>query len=487
MRWPWPQTLFGRLFAALLAAILATLIVLVILVQHERRELAFSESGAGAAVESIADASAYLSKLPPESRAAAIEQLRARPAPQAPRHHASMARHHFAAAQKAFVEELRDKLGPGFQVAAGPHAPGHRVIELQRDRGSDAHEGQEPTPASPNAGDAAHRPPPDHFHHAPPGHMLDLTVTLPDGERVVFRTMTPRGVPPFPLSLIIELGVLTLLLGAVLFVMTRSITKPLHDLALAADAVGRGSKVEPLRERGARELRRATHAFNAMQDRLHRYLDSRTRVLAAMSHDLRTPLTRLRLRIESIEDEALRQRCEDDLEEMTRMVTGALGLFRGLNDQEPAGSIDIDALARELQSQFGEIGGEVRIEGRSQGPYIGKPLAIKRCLSNLIDNALRYGDRATLVIEDGPALTLRVLDEGPGIPAEALDQVFEPFFRLESSRNRNTGGTGLGLSIARDIAQAHGGKLTLANRDGGGLEARLVLPRGDDPPPPGRV
>ena len=256
---------------------------------------------------------------------------------------------------------------------------------------------------------------------------------------------------------------------------------------LAADAVGRGSKVEPLRERGARELRRATHAFNAMQDRLHRYLDSRTRVLAAMSHDLRTPLTRLRLRIESIEDEALRQRCEDDLEEMTRMVTGALGLFRGLNDQEPAGSIDIDALARELQSQFGEIGGEVRIEGRSQGPYIGKPLAIKRCLSNLIDNALRYGDRATLVIEDGPALTLRVLDEGPGIPAEALDQVFEPFFRLESSRNRNTGGTGLGLSIARDIAQAHGGKLTLANRDGGGLEARLVLPRGDDPPPPGRV
>jgi signal transduction histidine kinase len=162
---------------------------------------------------------------------------------------------------------------------------------------------------------------------------------------------------------------------------------------------------------------------------------------------------------------------------MTRTVTGALSLFRGLNDQEPAVPIDIDAMAQELQRQFGEIGGEVRLEGRADAPYVGKPLAIKRCLSNLIDNALRYGGRAALAIEDGPALVLRVLDEGPGIPADALDQVFEPFFRLESSRNRNTGGTGLGLSIARDIAQAHGGTLTLANREVGGIEAKLLLPR----------
>jgi signal transduction histidine kinase len=308
--------------------------------------------------------------------------------------------------------------------------------------------------------------------------MFDLTVTLPDGERVVFRTATPRGPPPFPTQLFIELAVLTVVLGGVLYAMTRSITKPLDELASAADAVGRGGKVAPIQERGARELKRATHAFNAMQERLNRYLDSRTRVLAAMSHDLRTPLTRLRLRVESIEDETLRQRCEDDLQEMTKMVTGALSLFRGLNDEEPAVPIDVDALASELQRQFAEIGGDVLVQGRAQAEFIGKPLAIKRCLSNLIDNALRYGGRATLAIEDGAALTLRVLDDGPGIPAESLEQVFEPFFRLESSRNRNTGGTGLGLSIARDVAQAHGGSLTLANRREGGVEARLVLPRG---------
>ena len=143
----------------------------------------------------------------------------------------------------------------------------------------------------------------------PPDRMFDLVVTLPDGDRVAFRTFSPRGTPPFPGHFIIELGLLTVVLGIVLYAMTRTITRPLAALAAAADAVGRGKAIQPLKERGARELKRATRAFNAMQERLNRYLDSRTRVLAAMSHDLRTPITRLRLRVESIEDEALRARC----------------------------------------------------------------------------------------------------------------------------------------------------------------------------------
>ncbi len=268
------------------------------------------------------------------------------------------------------------------------------------------------------------------------------------------------------------------MLGIVLYAMTRTITRPLGDLAKAADAVGSGATVQPLQERGARELKRATRAFNAMQERLNRYLDSRTRVLAAMSHDLRTPITRLRLRVESIEDEVLRTRCIEDLDEMTRMVRGALSVFRGLNDAEPTVAMDIDALLLELQRQYGEVNANVAIEGHAAAPFLCKPLALKRCLGNLIDNALQYGERATVAVADSDdELTIRVLDEGPGIPETEIERVFEPFYRLENSRNRETGGTGLGLSIARDVAQAHRGSLTLANRGSGGLEAKLVLPR----------
>jgi signal transduction histidine kinase len=201
-------------------------------------------------------------------------------------------------------------------------------------------------------------------------------------------------------------------------------------------------------------------------------------VLAAMSHDLRTPITRLRLRVESIEDEALRTRCIDDLDEMTRMVRGALSVFRGLNDEEQSVAVDVDALLQELQRRYAEVNASVAIEGRAAAPFNGKPLALKRCLGNLVDNALQYGQHATIAVTDtADELTIRVLDDGPGIPDSELERVFEPFYRLESSRNRATGGTGLGLSIARDVAQAHGGALKLANRSAGGLEARLSLPR----------
>jgi signal transduction histidine kinase len=155
-----------------------------------------------------------------------------------------------------------------------------------------------------------------------------------------------------------------------------------------------------------------------------------------------------------------------------------LSLFRGLNDDEAAVAVEINALLEELQRRYGEINANVTIEGRAAAPFSGKPLALKRCLGNLVDNALQYGGNATIAVMDrDDELTIRVLDDGPGIPEAEIDRVFEPFYRLESSRNRATGGTGLGLSIARDVAQAHGGSLTLTNRGSGGLEAKLVLPR----------
>jgi signal transduction histidine kinase len=280
-----------------------------------------------------------------------------------------------------------------------------------------------------------------------------------------------------PAGLLLELGLITLVLAGVLYVMARTITRPLSQLATAAEAVGRGARHAPLPETGARELRNATRAFNAMQERLQRYLDSRTHVLAAMSHDLRTPLTRLKLRAETLDDPALRDRFNADLDEMSRMVTGALDLFRGVDHDEPLENVQIEAVLAELRAELGELGLGFTVTGTA-APLLARPMALKRCLTNLLSNAAKYGRNAAVVLEDAPAeLVIRVQDEGPGIPDDMLERVFEPFFRLESSRNADTGGVGLGLGIARDIAQSHGGSLVLKNRAPRGLEAVLRLPR----------
>jgi len=291
-------------------------------------------------------------------------------------------------------------------------------------------------------------------------------------------TRVSPGAPLSP-TLMVNLILLVAVLVVALYVTARSITRPLSRLALAADNLGRSVRQPKLEEQGARELRRAARAFNTMQDRLHRYLDSRTRVLAAMSHDLKTPLTRLRLQVETqIEDPALQARFGKELDEMEGMVRGALALFRGLNDEEALEPVDIDLLLETVRGEFTEMGKDVTVEGRALAPLPGKPQALKRCITNLVGNAVNFGGRARILVQDGACLTISVCDEGPGIPPEELEKVFEPFYRLESSRNRDTGGTGLGLSIARDVAQAHGGSLVLENRPTGGLQARLSLPRG---------
>jgi signal transduction histidine kinase len=480
-----PDTLFGRLFAATVGVIGLLMLLIILLIVRERRELALLDSGSGSSASTIAETSTYLASLPQSERdeaRAKLRQQRLLPDDVRPPARMRMKTEERAELERAFVSNLRRQLGPEYRVSVGPpKTPRNEVIPLhlvREHRLADMPvDGGRPP---------AHGEPSPHGELPPPGgammirrfdRVFDVTITLPDGDSAVFRTLAPRSGPRLPRFIFVQLGALAIVLSAVLYGVTRTITRPLDDLARAADEVGRGATTTPLKERGARELLRATRAFNSMQERLRRYLDSRTQVLAAMSHDLRTPLTRLRLRVESIDDDDLRQRCVEDLDEMSNMIRGALGVFRGLNDEETAVPVDINALARELQRQHAELGGEVTIDGEAQSPYLAKPLALKRCLGNLVQNAIRHGVRATIRIEDGTQLVLRVLDEGPGIPEDMLDKVFEPFFRLEQSRNRDTGGTGLGLSIARDIAQAHSGTLTLRNRPAGGLEATLTLPR----------
>jgi signal transduction histidine kinase len=273
---------------------------------------------------------------------------------------------------------------------------------------------------------------------------------------------------------------LAILLAAVLlvsYIVVRWVTRPLQLLATAADELGRDINRPPLPEGGPVEVSRAARAFNTMQSGLARFIDERTRLLTAMSHDLKTPLTRLRLRAELLEDATLREKFETDLLEMESMVTQTLEFMRGLGNREPVQIVDIMGLLDNIRSDSEAMGRTVTVAGVTTRPWKGAPRLLKRCISNLVDNAVLYGKRAEISVEEGPELlTIRVRDYGPGIAESEIEKVFESFYRIEGSRSRETGGTGLGLSIARNIAQAHGGDVRLRNHEGGGLEAILTLP-----------
>ena len=305
-----------------------------------------------------------------------------------------------------------------------------------------------------------------------------VQTSLRDGTPVRFEAQASRKA--FPLLSRQFLNLLILLAAVIVLSLlaVRLATRPLISLATAAEKLGNDIDSPPLTETGPTEVRRAARAFNTMQSRLAGYLQERARVLAAMSHDLKTPITRLRLRAELLGDDILRKKFAKDLEEMEAMVAATVDFMRGVDNPEPVQPLDVMALLESLQADAAEIGHEVRIEGFAGQPYPCKPKALKRCLVNLIDNAVKYGKRANIVVHDHVQhLLLRIQDQGPGIPQAQLERVFDPFYRLESSRSRDTGGTGLGLGIARNIAQMHGGDLLLHNRACGGLEARLRLPR----------
>jgi len=252
----------------------------------------------------------------------------------------------------------------------------------------------------------------------------------------------------------------------------------LQRLADAADAFGGDLESPPLPETGPTESRRAAEAFNRMQERLRRLIAERGRALAAVSHDLRTPLTRMRLRAELVDDETLRAQINADIDDMQAMVESTLDYLRGLRENEVPQSIDMDALLQSLVADEQALGRPVTLTGKVVAPYLGRLSTLKRALANLIDNAVKYGQSAHIAIEDSATeLRLMVEDRGPGIAEADLERVVEPYVRLEASRSRETGGVGLGLTIARDAVVLHGGELRLANRPEGGLAATLVLPR----------
>lgn len=305
-----------------------------------------------------------------------------------------------------------------------------------------------------------------------------VQVQLGDGTWVRFERQVPREIFDWPMQLSITLGALLIGVTTLSLFAVRWLVRPLQALRRAADALGKDIHRHPLAETGPVEVADTSRAFNTMQRRIQRFVDDRASILAAVSHDLKTPLTRLRLRADLLDDEGLGEKIRRDLDEMQSMVDATLDFMRGAEIREETRPLDLMALLECLCDDAREGGGQIRLKGRIKRPYLGRPLALKRCIGNLLDNALRYGGSTYLEVKDGDQwVTISIADRGPGIPPEAMERIFEPFFRVEGSRGRASGGTGLGLGIARNLARAHGGDLTLRNRDGGGLIATLTLPR----------
>lgn len=313
-----------------------------------------------------------------------------------------------------------------------------------------------------------------------PGVRIHAAVRLNDGTWITADSIEPARPTSWFTRMMRNLVIVDAAMLVLCFVAVRLVTRPLWVLAGAAEELGRNIDRPPLPERGANELVRASRALNVMQDRLKRYVQTRMQVLAAMSHDLKTPITRMRLRAELLDDPQIKAKFVKDFDALQEMVTSTLDYMRGLGDGgELLQPIDVTALISSLKEDAEEAGHVVTVHGDARGPVMGRTQALKRCLQNLIDNALAYGKRADITVRDEDGmLNIAIRDEGPGIPDGDIERVFEPFYRVEASRNRNSGGSGLGLSIARNIAQAHGGTVRLRNLATGGLEATLRLPRG---------
>ncbi|WP_188698298.1 ATP-binding protein [Silvimonas amylolytica] len=301
-------------------------------------------------------------------------------------------------------------------------------------------------------------------------------VTLHDGTALTIDMIpAPLAIPAWlPLVLITQL----ILIAAAVWMGVRLVTQPLEKLAAAADTLGPDLKAVQLPETGSSEVVRAARAFNAMQTRIAQYMAERVQILAAISHDLQTPITRMRVRADLLDDPALRDKLNKDLTEMQSLVKEGVTYARTLQGvNEPPVRIDPDALLSSMVYDYQDAGQPVTLAGSIGTKIVTRPQALKRVVGNLIDNALKYGGDATVAVaRDGADVIVSVCDNGPGIPADQLEAVFQPFFRLEGSRNRETGGTGLGLAIARQLSQAMNAVLTLQNRPEGGVEARLRFP-----------
>jgi len=462
-----PGSLFGRTLVVLGAGLVLAQLAAVTSNVLDRGSAVYRVGSQQIAMR-IAEAAKVLNRVPAAERAGVLEELNSRDlrivlssrpivVPQGPEE--------LDAYERAFAATVQRDLG----------APWHTAVEITtRLRAMRPSRGD--TEATTPLGQWIAR----HFYFLLPDTFTLVTqVGLQDGGTAVFYARVPQE-PLRRLETQVPRLLLTLLIFfALSALVVRMMTRPLARLAQAADALGADPEGPPLKITGPREVRSVIDAFNRMQSQIRGYLLERARMLGAISHDLKTPITRMRLRAEMLADHGTRAKFVRDLDEMEAMVGSTLEFFRSVGEEPQRQPVDVRALIESLCEDWRESGYEAHLQGTPRSPYSAQPQALRRCLNNLLENALRYGERAEVTIDDDDCtLRIAVRDRGPGIPQEELERVFEPFFRLESSRNRGSGGVGLGLSIARNIARWHGGEITLRNApEGRGLIAELVLPR----------
>jgi len=320
----------------------------------------------------------------------------------------------------------------------------------------------------------------------PPGIVYDqsrplapymLAVQLNDGSWLVFSVMKRTWGMPGANRWAIWLCFLAASITIVTAFAARQFSRPIEQLAAAVRQFGLNPRAPPIAEAGPRELRQVIETFNAMQAQIQKFVAYRTMMLAAISHDLRTPLTRMRLRGEFIDDQEQQARLFRDVDEMQNMVDEALAFFRDDASVEETTSFDLPHVLLTVANDYADQDVDIGYAGPAHAVYRGRPFALKRAFTNLIDNAAKYGKTPEIELScEEMALVVAIRDRGPGIPEHALDNVFRPYYRMDGSRNRISGGVGLGLTVAQAIVQGHGGEIILQNRPEGGLEARIVLP-----------
>jgi signal transduction histidine kinase len=475
MRRPWPQSIVGRTVLVLLVALVISNL-LGIAVLHRDRENELAAAGGRHVAAQIAAIVKAVAETPAAEREALTRTLR-RPdlrvnwSPDRPRVAESDEGWRPGRVRAALRDQLGDLAlkevrvayadiadmpgfgkGPGFGGAPGLGMGGHERMMWRHMRGMR------------RGGFLGSR-------------AVLVSLRLEDASWLNFAAPAFRWQPFTSSRLFWPLVLITLVvIGVAVWAVWRA-TKPLALFAGAAERLGLDVNAPPVSERGPREVRRAARAFNEMQERLKTFVHDRTRMLAAISHDLRTPITRLRLRAEFVEDAEQQRKMLADLDEMEAMIAATLAFARDDASQEDLKPLDLAVLLQSLCDDRADAGDSAVYEGPEHLAFSGRPMALKRAFANLIDNAVKYGAAASVhLTASANSLTVHVRDDGPGIPADQLEKVFEPFHRVEGSRSRETGGTGLGLAVVRSMIRAHGGEVRLANRPTGGLEAEVVLP-----------
>ncbi|MGD0190058.1 MAG: HAMP domain-containing sensor histidine kinase [Rhizomicrobium sp.] len=310
----------------------------------------------------------------------------------------------------------------------------------------------------------------------PNGEIMEVTLPVVRNTRLVTTFYRPPP-PPWHIEVVIAAMVALLMTSAAAAFIARSVARPLSELAASASEAARGGSASPVPEEGPDDVKRAARAFNAMTEQVRRTLQSQRQLLSAVGHDLRTPITAMRITSEFIEDTDVRERMQKNLEELQDLTESVLSAARGAGGEQMR-KIDLAALVESLCTDMDEMGVPVSWETRPAAPVKCRPNEIRRAVRNLIENAVAYGTKADVRL-DCPIGRYEVIveDEGPGIPEADRARVFDPFVRLEASRSSETGGSGLGLTLVKVIAEGHGGTIELENKEDRGLRARLSLPR----------